>query len=205
MKQAMSERSSESVRIDRFSGGAVCQLVDGVFSDTHPRPKAILPGSFRPLHFGHRHLAAVASRCLSCVVHFELSLTNVDKPDLTDAELTRRLGQFVGLAPVWVTRAAAFEMKADLFPGAVFVLGHDTATRLIDPKYYGGETGRDAAMRKLLDRGCRVMVGGRVDAAGVFQVWDDLRPTYRDLFETIPESDFRADVSSTELRKMDPT
>ena len=201
MKQAMSERPSESVRLDRFYGGAVCQLVDGVFSDTHPSPKALLPGSFRPLHDGHRQLAHTAARRLGCEVHFELSFTNVDKPDLTEDELTRRLGQFVGLAPVWVTRAAAFEKKADLFPGAVFVLGHDTALRLIDPKYYGGETARDAALRKLLDRGCRVLVGGRMDEAGMFRVWDDLRPTFRDLFETIPEADFRADISSTELRK----
>ena len=68
--------------------------------------------------------------------------------------------------------AATFETKAELFPGAAFVLGWDTAVRVIDPKYYGGEAGRDAALGKLLIAGCRLVVGGRLDASGAFRVWD---------------------------------
>jgi len=205
MNQAMNERGEELAGIARFEGNTVCQLVTGAFSDTHPRPKALLPGSFRPLHVGHQLLAKTAAQRLGCEVHFELSVHNVDKPDLADDELTCRLRQFVGVAPVWVTRAATFERKVELFPETVFVLGHDTAIRLIDPTYYGGEAGRDAALRKLLDRGCRVLVGGRLDSCGVFRVWENLHSTYYELFETIPEADFRADISSTELRNQDGT
>ena len=183
-------------------GGLLCQSADGLFAADHPKPLAVLPGSFNPLHAGHRTLAAVAGRRLGCEVHFELSVTNADKPELTAEVVAERVRQFVGVGSVWVTRAAAFEKKADLFPGAAFVLGFDTAVRLIDPKYYGGERGRDAALANLLERGCRVIVGGRADGVGVFRVWEDgLAGEFRGLFEVIPEGDFRVEVSSTQLRE----
>ncbi len=140
-------------------------------------------------------------------VHFELSITNADKPELPREEVERRVVQFADVAPVWITRAAAFEKKADIFPGAAFVLGWDTAIRVIDPKYYGGEPGRDAALRKLLARGCQLVVGGRVDARGAFRVWDFAETgiatlsEFRELFVPLSESDFRADISSTALRQ----
>lgn len=182
---------------------AVCQLPDGRVVTDAPRPAVVYPGSFNPLHAGHRDLAAAAGRRVAAAVHFELSIANADKPDLTADEVARRAAQFVGVGPVWVTRAAAFEKKADLFPGAAFVVGFDTAARLIDPKYYGHDPAkRDAGLRKLRTRGCRVLVGGRVDAAGVFRVWDGagLPPEFAGLFEVIPEAEFRRDLSSTALR-----
>ncbi len=168
-----------------------------------PVPLAILSGSFNPLHHGHTRLAAVAAARLGVEVHFELSIANADKPELPLDEVERRLTQFLGLAPVWVTRAATFEAKADLFPGAAFVLGWDTAMRVIDPKYYGTEAARDTALRTLLERGCRLVVGGRIDAAGAFRTWDAraVAAEFAELFVPLMEADFRADVSSTELRR----
>lgn len=165
-------------------------------------PKAVLPGSFNPLHYGHVALARAAAVQLGVEVEFELSAVNTDKPELPREEMIRRISQFAGVGPLWVTRAATFEKKADMFPGAAFVLGWDTAVRVIDPKYYGGESGRDAALRKLLARGCRFVVGGRLDATGVFRVWEpgELADEFAGLFVALAEADFRADVSSTELR-----
>ena len=181
----------------------VCLEPDGTIRSAGPRPPAVFPGSFNPLHHGHRALAAAAAGVLGVPVAFELSVANVDKPDLTPDDVARRAAQFVGLAPLWVTRAATFAAKAELFPGTAFVVGFDTAVRLIDPKYYGNDPGRrDAALWKLLAGGCRVVVGGRVDAAGAYRVWtgDGVPDDLTGLFVPLPEAAFRADVSSTQLR-----
>jgi hypothetical protein len=181
---------------------AVCIGPDGG-TRTAPKPGAVLPGSFNPLHHGHTTLARAAAARLGAEVHFELSATNADKPELPRAEVERRLEQFAGAGPVWVTRAATFAEKADLFPGAAFVLGWDTAIRVIDPKYYRGPAGRDTALRLLRARGCRLVVGGRLDAVGMFRTWDGggLPEEFAALFVALAEADFRSDVSSTDLRR----
>lgn len=185
---------------------AVCLHPDGTLVP-HPEadlPRVVFPGSFNPLHVGHRQLAHVVERRVGVAVHFELSIANVDKPELSDDETSRRVQQFAAFAPLWLTRAPTFAQKAELFPGTVFVLGWDTAIRIIDPKYYGHEESRrDAALRKLLDLGCRLLVGGRIDASGQFREWEtpDFALRFTELFERITEAEFRVDVSSTELRQ----
>ena len=180
----------------------VCIATEGEAHVEVQSPIALLPGSFNPLHCGHTGLADAAARRLGVAVHYELSIANVDKPELPRAEAARRLEQFAGLAPVWLTLAATFEEKADHFPGAAFVVGWDTAIRLIDPRYYGSEFARDEALRKLRELGCRVVVGGRLDARGIFRVWEGVgvASEFADLFITLSEEDFRVDVSSSILR-----
>lgn len=167
----------------------------------HPSPRALLPGSFNPLHHGHVALAHAAAARLGVGVAFELSVRNVDKPDLDAAEVDRRVAQFTDVGPVWVTRAATFAEKAELFPGAAFVVGYDTAARLVDARYYGNDAGlRDAALARLAALGCRVVVGGRLDAAGAFRTWGAAAGPFPELFVALAEADFRTDVSSTALR-----
>jgi len=174
-----------------------------IYADVTAPPLAIMPGSFNPLHQGHLELAAVAAIRLGCPVAFELSIANVDKAELSEEEVARRVEQFNGYRAIWITRAATFREKAILFPNTAFVLGFDTACRLIDPKYYGGDAGlRDEALRTIASCGCRIVVGGRVDANGEFRTWtgDGLAGKFRNLFVSLAEADFRVDVSSTELR-----
>ena len=59
----------------------------------------------------------------------------------------------------------------------------------------------DLAFAKIREEGCRFLVAGRVDDGGFRTLADVAIPReFTDLFEAIPESRFRADVSSTELR-----
>lgn len=179
----------------------LAHILGGAVVPGHPAPFALLPGSFNPLHHGHVGLAAAAAARLGVPVAFELSVRNVDKPDLDPAEVDRRTAQFAAVGPVWVTRAATFADKAELFPGAAFVVGYDTAARLIDPRYYADDAGRrDAALERLAAVGCRVVVGGRLDAAGAFRTWDAAAGPFPELFVALAESDFRTDVSGTALR-----
>lgn len=180
----------------------LCREPDGSIRTDAPRPAALLPGSFNPLHEGHTALASIASCVLGISVAFELSLVNVDKPDLTIDEALRRVEAFRSVAPVWLTRAATFERKASLFPGCAFVIGYDTAVRLVDAKYCGGdEAKRDAMMDGFRTAGHRFVVGGR-RVGELFRIWnvEELPYEWRDLFVPLGEEAFRVDRSSTELR-----
>ena len=167
-----------------------------------PVSGAVLPGSFNPLHDGHRRLAEAASRILDAPVTFELSITNVDKPPLAESEIRRRLAQFDDSESVAVTRAHVFYRKAALFPGCVFVIGYDTAVRLVDPRYYDGSDARlVSALESIRMQGCYFLVAGRVHGRKFRTLADVTLPRgFEDLFDAIPESAFRQDVSSTELR-----
>ena len=195
-------------------GDPIRRLLDGeanwvtVDTDGHMEvegepPRALLPGSFNPMHRGHAELAAAAERTLGSPVTYELSVVNVDKPPLRAEEIRSRVEQFCGIGPVVLTRAETFQKKAKLFPGCGFAIGWDTATRLIEPRYYGdSESVMLTALAEMWASGCRFAVAGRADAGGVFRTLADvnLPSGFHPLFVDIPESVFRADVSSTALR-----
>ena len=172
------------------------QLADERFS------RVILSGSFNPLHEGHTRLVNAASRILGKPAIYELSISNVDKPDLEHSEIRRRLEQFQGRADIAITRVPVFYEKASLFPGSTFVIGYDTMTRLVDPRYYGDSPQRmRAALSELRDLHCDFLIAGRVEG-GTFKTLEDLPipPEYAGMFTQIPEATFREDISSTQIR-----
>jgi hypothetical protein len=104
---------------------------------------------------------------------------------------------------VELTRAPTFLEKSRLFPGVTFVIGADTVERLVAARYYGGsEAQMHAALTEMAGRGARFLVAVRRDAAGrVRSVADAPIPArFAGLFTQIPESRFRLDTSSTEIR-----
>ena len=87
-------------------------------------------------------------------------------------------------------------------PGAAFVVGADTARRVVEPVYYGGEPAMRAALRELRSLGARFVVAGRLEHGRFLQLRDlQLPPEAAGLFEAIPATELRVDVSSTELRR----
>lgn len=182
--------------------GAVTAHPDGRLTPDSPVRPTLLPGSFQPLHYGHEQLARTAEQILGGEVVYELSVVNVDKPPLEEVEARQRLAQFSGKATVVLTRAATYREKADLFPGCTFVIGWDTAVRLVAPRYYGGEeSAMLTALAEIWAAGCRFLVAGREDGGSFRTLADVPVPQgFHPLFQEIPESLFRADVSSTALR-----
>ncbi|MCY3938023.1 MAG: adenylyltransferase/cytidyltransferase family protein [Chloroflexi bacterium] len=176
----------------------------GRLSDRPVSAGAMLPGSFDPLHRGHIELVRVAADILDTEVAFELSVSNVDKPVIDLDELERRLSQFTGVGEVLVTSAPTFVEKARILPERAFVIGADTAPRVVDRKYYGGSQQEMlAALDELSRAGCRFLVAGRSQGPGVFTSLGDVEipAEYRHMFESILESRYRVDISSTELRE----
>jgi nicotinic acid mononucleotide adenylyltransferase len=171
--------------------------------EPNERPTIVLPGSFNPVHEGHWGLARTAAEMLGGDVAFELSLRNVDKPDLDLADVRRRLEPFRGRAAVWLTRAPRFLDKVVLFPNATFIVGADTAARLVSPRYYENDAAALwRAMDELASRGARFLVAARSRADGQLETLADLPlPSgYERMFVEIPPAKFRLDVSSTRLR-----
>lgn len=168
----------------------------------------VFPGSFNPLHEGHRRMAVLAEEIAERPVEYELSITNVDKPTLDYVEIADRVAPFAAAEDaarrrLWLTRAATFLDKIEIFPESTFVMGADTYARLADPRYYGGsaEAAGDALRR--IAAGTRgLIVFGRerngefLDAARL-----DVPDALRCVTYFVSQREFRMDISSTQLRR----
>ena len=162
----------------------------------------ILSGSFNPIHQGHIELSKLASDILGAPVAFEISVTNVDKPPLQADEIKKRVSQFERSETVILTCAPLFAEKSGIFQNSTFIIGNDTALRLVDPKYYDNDIqNMYTSLQKVKDNKCDFLVAGRLQNSEFKTISDMAIPeAFISLFQGIPESRFRMDLSSSELR-----
>jgi nicotinic acid mononucleotide adenylyltransferase/nicotinamide mononucleotide (NMN) deamidase PncC len=204
-------RSAEKVSIERTAAPEPWQaLLAGSRSAVRATgPEAapagdqlIFPGSFDPLHDGHRLMARIAEEIAERPLAYELSIANVDKPALDYQEIESRAAQFRGQT-LWLTRAATFIEKFEIFPQSTFVMGADTFARLAEPKYYGGsQEAADRAVRTIAENARGLIVFGRA-RDGVFEEPAKLPAPepLRRIAYFVSQREFRIDISSTALRR----
>ncbi|HUM72420.1 MAG TPA: hypothetical protein PLK31_26645, partial [Chloroflexota bacterium] len=122
---------------------------------------------------------------------------------LPSETLLNRMAQFAGRWPVFASAAPTFVEKARLYPGIPFVVGYDTAVRILQLRFYQNSS---EAMYRALDEmktyGNTFLVAGRLGDDDVFHDIDDLNvpAQFTGLFQPLPAKLFRLDISSTQLR-----
>ena len=185
------------------------QLLVGATDSTHSGealPQVLFPGAFNPLHDGHRKMVAYAEAKLGQQVTLEISTFNVDKPPLDYLDMQERVSWLQDHPHVF-TNAPTFLDKSHLFPGAKFIVGYDTIVRIADPKYYSGSIiKRDAAIQSLVDNEHRFLVFGRSSGDKYLTLKHaELPAALMGLCDEVSESEFRSDISSSDIRAKSST
>lgn len=80
--------------------------------------------------------------------------------------------------PDAMLQAPLYPDKATIFHNSSFVLGYDTAVRLVMPKYYGGHDGMLLQLASMSFAGCSVVVAGRAvtddTGSSTFKTFEDV-------------------------------
>ena len=158
----------------------------------------ILSGSFNPLHKGHKELLIASEKEYKIKPLFEISIFNFDKKEINFIDLTKRIEQFKSQGKIIITNSPTFNDKSSIFKKSIFVVGYDTALRLIKKKYY--DHGIQDAYQEIKKNECSFLVSGRYIDKKYYDPKEINFGEFKDFFSILPENKFRLDISSTILR-----
>lgn len=125
-----------------------------------PTQTVFLPGTFDPVHMGHRGMAKAAARLTRRVI-FSVTATPPHKEALSVPLMLRRAAQFKVACDheiLFTEGEPLYIDKARHFPGAYFAIGVDAALRMFDPKW-GHEI--EPLLAEFRELGTRFLVFGR--------------------------------------------
>ena len=158
----------------------------------------VLSGSFNPLHKGHTGLLIASEKEIVAKSLFEISIFNVDKNQIDFSDLNERIKQFRSSGKLIITNSPTFTEKSSIFKKSIFVVGYDTALRLLDKKYY--ESDISDAYQEIKKNECSFLVTGRYIDKKYYDPNEINYGEFKDFFAILPENKFRLDISSTILR-----
>ena len=100
---------------------------------------SIYPGSFNPLHRGHKDIYDIMQKQNYVECLFETSITCRGESELSLEDLRNRVRQFINYAPIVITNLARFVDKTDLFlqyfDNVQFHIGMDAFKRMVEHDY----------------------------------------------------------------------
>ena len=178
----------------------IIQLKSGDLSEKLITNALVLPGSFNPLHQGHINLLNLAEKKFQQRGFFEISLSNVDKNLISYEEVRFRLNQFIKLRDVIISNKATFIEKSSIYKNCKFVIGYDTAERVLDNYYYKDNIKKGLSLINKYK--CSFIVAGRKLGKNFNTVKQlNIPKENLNMFQGLTEKDFRSDISSTQLRE----
>ena len=169
-------------------------------------PRTILSGSFNPIHSAHIELVNIASEIVKKPILFELSIKNQEptKGLLGKKVLAKRILQFKNRGDLAITNLPTFKEKSLIFKNSVFVVGYDTAVRILNKNYYPNrlEKSIEKILSSIRKNNCNFIVAGRLHQNQFKTLKDlDIPRDFKSMFVEIGQKKFRRDQSSTEIRK----
>jgi hypothetical protein len=158
--------------------GTVMIGIDGNVEEVEPDPDEhiIMPGSFNPIQFGHDFIAQAARTLTGRKPVLEITAQNIEKDGIGLDEITARAARLKGRWPVILTESnTRFTDKAEAYNGCDFIVGFDTARRIVDPTYYDSPEALRNALDGFREANVRFYVAGRRDEDGVLRTAADIR------------------------------